>query len=84
MSGGVVGSVNTFASTRMKYKDSNGVNINTVESKGLNIAPVSLDYIAQIGYNSWGLYAKHSPLSMFQSQKGPIIQAVSVGAMLHF
>jgi hypothetical protein len=84
MAAGVVGSVNTFASSRVKYKDANGNGVNAVEGKGLNIAPLSLDYMAQIGYGSWGVYAKYSPFSVFQSQKGPNIQAVSLGAMLHF
>jgi hypothetical protein len=84
MAAGVVGCVNTFASYRVKYKDTNGNAINLVESKGLNIAPLSLDYMAQIGYGSWGIYAKYSPFSIFQSQKGPNVRAVSLGAMLHF
>lgn len=84
MAVGVVGTVNTFASYRVKYKDANGNSVNTVEAKGLNVAPLSLDYMAQIGYGVWGVYAKYSPFGMFQSQKGPRVQAVSLGAMLHF
>jgi uncharacterized protein YxeA len=81
---GIVGNVNTFASSRVKYKDGNGKMIRDVETQDLNRAPLSLDYMAQIGYNSWGIYAKYSPTKIFQSEKGPNIRAVSLGVMLHF
>lgn len=81
---GVVGGVNTAASYRIKYVDADNRKINTVESKGLNIAPLSLDYMAQIGYGAWSIYAKYSPFSMFQTNKGPNVRAVSLGATLNF
>ncbi|MDO9635191.1 MAG: outer membrane beta-barrel protein [Paludibacter sp.] len=84
VSAGVIGGVNTFASYKVKYKDTNNNTIRDVEGKGLNVAPVSLDFHGQIGYGSWNVYAKYSPFSIFQSQKGPDIRAVSVGAMLNF
>lgn len=84
MAAGIIGNVNTFASSRVKYLDANGKKVRSVESQDLNISPLSLDYMAQIGYNSWGIYAKYSPISIFQSQKGPNLRAVSLGAMLHF
>jgi hypothetical protein len=55
-----------------------------VESKGLNVAPITLDYMAQIGYGKWSVYAKYSPFGLFQAQKGPAVQAVSLGATLNF
>lgn len=84
ISAGVVGGVNTSASYRVKYTESDGDKENRVESKGLNIAPLTLDYMAQIGYGSWSVFAKYSPFSLFQSQKGPKVQAVSLGATLNF
>lgn len=81
---GVIGGVNTFASYKVKYKDANDNTIRNVEGKGLNVAPVSLDFHGQIGYGAWNVYAKYSPFSIFQSQKGPDVRAVSVGAMLNF
>ena len=84
VSAGVIGGVNTFASYKVKYKDTNNSTVRDVEGKGLNVAPVSLDFHGQIGYGSWNVYAKYSPFSIFQSQKGPDIRAVSVGAMLNF
>lgn len=81
---GVVGGVNTFASHKVKYKDTNGDTVKKIEGKGLNVAPLSLDFIGQIGYGSWGIYAKYSPFSMFQDQKGPDVRSVSLGGVLHF
>ncbi|MCE5332673.1 MAG: PorT family protein [Bacteroidales bacterium] len=81
---GVVGGVNTFASYKVKYKDANGNTVKNVESKGLNVAPLTLDFMGQIGYGSCSVYAKYSPFSIFQSKKGPDVRAVSLGAMLNF
>jgi len=83
-SAGVIGGVNTFASYKVKYTDANDNTIRDVEGKGLNVAPVSLDFHGQIGYGSWNVYAKYSPFGIFQSQKGPEVRAVSIGAMLNF
>lgn len=84
VTGGVVGGVNTFASYKVKYKDPNGNSVKLVESKGLNIAPLSLDFIGQLGYGDWSIYAKYAAFSMFQSGKGPDVRGVSLGAMLNF
>lgn len=81
---GVVGGVNATASFRVKYIEPNGGEVNMVESKGLNIAPLTLDYIGQIGYDDWSVYAKYSPFSIFQNDKGPNVRAVSLGVMLNF
>ena len=84
MAAGVIGGVNTFASYRVKYKDANGNMVENMEGKGMNIAPLSLDYMGQIGYGSWTIYAKYSPFGIFQSAKGPDVRAVSLGAKLNF
>jgi hypothetical protein len=82
VSAGVVGGVNTMASAKSRYKD--GTTTRYIREKGLNAAPITLDYMAQIGYGSWNVYAKYSPFGIFQSQKGPDIRSVSVGATLNF
>jgi hypothetical protein len=84
VSAGIVGGVNTMASYRVKYKNAEGKTIKSVEGKGYNVAPLTLDYMAQVGYGSWSVYAKYSPFSIFQSDKGPDIRAVSLGATLNF
>lgn len=82
ISAGVVGGVNTMASSKAKYKDASAVRYH--KEKDLNAAPITLDAMAQIGYGSWSVYAKYSPYGIFQSQKGPEIKAVSLGATLNF
>jgi len=82
VSAGVIGGVNTMASAKARYKE--GSTTRYMKEKGLNAAPVTLDCMAQLGYGSWSVYAKYSPFSIFQSQKGPDIRSVSVGATLNF
>ena len=84
LSAGIVGNVNTFSSYRVKYEILGQGKINNVESKNLNINPLTFDYMAQIGYDDWSIFAKYSPISLFQSQKGPNVNAVSMGATLNF
>lgn len=84
MTAGVIGGINTFASQKVKYKDANDNTVRDVVAKGLNVAPVTVDFHGQIGYGGWSVYAKYSPFSIFQSQKGPEVRSVSVGAMLNF
>jgi len=84
MSAGVIGGVNTFASYKVNYKDAEGNSITKVEGKGLNVAPLSLDFSGQIGYGAWSVFAKYSPFSIFQSGKGPDVRGVSLGAVLNF
>jgi len=84
MSAGVIGGVNTFASYKVKYKDAEGNSITKVEGKGLNVAPLSLDFCGQIGYGAWSVFAKYSPFSIFQNDKGPELRSVSLGAVLNF
>lgn len=84
MSAGVVGGVNTFSSYRVKYKNPAGGKVNDVESKDLNVSPLSLDYMVQIGYGSWSVFAKYAQFSIFQKDKGPVAHPVSLGATLNF
>lgn len=84
LSAGIVGNVNTYSSYRLKYTTLDGGDVNKVVGKGLNINPLTIDYMAQIGYGSWSIYAKYSPISIFQSQKGPQVNHIAMGATLNF
>lgn len=84
LSAGVVGGVNTASSQRVKYMDVNNKKQNVVLYKDLNHTPLTLDYMAQIGYGAWSIYGKYAPFGLFQNQKGPKVQAVSLGATLNF
>jgi hypothetical protein len=84
MSAGVVGGWNVMSAYRVKYKNADGDKISKVEARGLNTNPLSLDFMGQIGYSSISIYAKYSPFSIFQKDKGPAINATSIGIQLDF
>ena len=84
LSAGVVGGVKTFSSYKVKYRNDAGKKVTVVEDRGLNTTPLSLDYMVQAGYDDLGFYAKYSPFSIFQSNKGPDVRAVSLGIILYF
>ena len=86
VSAGVVGGVKTFSSFLVKYREVTGTGNRTVKEKdrGLNTTPLYLDYMVQAGYDSFSIYAKYSPFSIFQTNKGPDVRAVSLGFILHF
>ena len=44
----------------------------------------ALDFCGQIGYGMWSVFAKYSPFSIFQNDKGPEVRSVSLGAVLNF
>ena len=81
---GVIAGVNTFTSYKVKYNDANGRSLSFVESKDLNIRPITFDFMGQIGYNSISVYAKYSPFGIFQSGKGPNVRSASLGLLLNF
>ena len=84
LSAGIVGGFKTFSSYLVKYKEKNSRKDTKEKDRGLNTTPLSLDYMLQAGYGSFGVYAKYSPISIFQSNKGPDVRAVSLGLMLYF
>jgi hypothetical protein len=80
---GAIGCVNTYSSYKEEYIGMDGGKIKTA-TKGMNVVPVSVDFMAQIGHGSFGLYAKYSPFSIFEGGKGPDVRGVSIGATLNF
>jgi hypothetical protein len=84
LAAGVVGGIRTLAASKVKYEDANGHNVKIVEGKGLNVAPLTLDYVATAGIGNFGLYAKYSPFGIFQNGKGPEVRSISLGVMLGF
>jgi hypothetical protein len=83
-SAGVEAGVKTFASSKVKYKDTAGRTIKEVEYKGLNTNPISLSIMAQAGYDNVSIFAKYGLVNVFQTNRGPEVRAVSLGLMLHF
>lgn len=81
-SGGVVGVVKTWSSSKIKYTegDSNKKYKEKVDG-GMTLRPVTMDLLAQAGTKHWGIYLKYSPVSLFEHKKGPELYPVSIGIM---
>ncbi|MDR2118759.1 MAG: PorT family protein [Tannerellaceae bacterium] len=83
-SAGVVGSVKTASSSRVTYRDGSGKNKNVKMDGGMNLRPVTVHILLQAGLNHLGLYAKYSPMQLFEGGKGPEVYPVALGLMFHF
>jgi hypothetical protein len=81
LAAGVIGSIKTSSYTKTKYTDADGSTIRNKE-RGVNVPPVSLDYIAKAGIGNWSVYAKYSPFSIFEKDKGPDVHHASIGLMI--
>lgn len=84
VSAGVVGVIKTISSSRIGYTDERGKKQKEKVDGGLNIHPVSLDLLFQAGISWIGMYAKYSPVELFENSKGPKLYPVSIGLHLHF
>ena len=66
----------------------------TIRGRDLHVRPLTVDLMAQVGVRHWGrwgrwgrggaVYVKYSPMGLFERDKGPVINPVSVGVMWHF
>lgn len=83
ISGGIVGVIKTVSSSRVAYKDEAGKKRADKVDGGMNIRPVTMDFLFQAGYGWIGVYAKYSPMGLFEKDKGPKVHPVSIGLQLH-
>ncbi|MDR1919990.1 MAG: PorT family protein [Tannerellaceae bacterium] len=79
LSAGVLGVIKTASASRVSYPG----NKNRKMDGGMNLRPLSFDFLAQAGLNWIGVYAKYSPLGIFESGKGPLLYPVSIGLQIH-
>jgi hypothetical protein len=78
---GAVGNWNYMSRSKVRYNNEQGRVKETV-AKDLYVRPVTVDLMLQIGINNWGaLYAKYSPMELFEKNRGPKVQPVSIGVM---
>lgn len=82
-SGGVVGVIKTISSSKVEFRDENSKKRKEKMDRGMNIRPVTMDFLLQGGYDWIGFYIKYSPMGLFEGGKGPKIQPVSIGLHLH-
>jgi hypothetical protein len=80
---GVVGGLKTFANYKTVYLNSNGDKVKNTTAEGLNLPPLTLDYMVQAGYKDFSLFAKYSPMNFFREGEGPHMHTASIGFILH-
>ncbi|GHU57150.1 hypothetical protein FACS189411_09860 [Bacteroidia bacterium] len=83
LSAGVVGVIKTASSSKVSYKDASTKKHTDKMDSGMNLRPVTMEFLVQAGYDWIGVYAKYSPMSIFESGKGPKVFPVSIGLQLH-
>lgn len=83
LSAGIVGVIKTVSSSRIVYYDDRGEKHKQKMDTGMNIRPVTMDFLVQAGYRCIGVYAKYAPFGLFESGKGPKVHPVSIGLHLH-
>ena len=83
ISGGVVGVVKTISSSKIVYHDADGEKRKKKMDRGMNLRPVTMDFLFQAGVGCIGFYAKYSPFGLFEKDKGPKVHSVSLGLQLH-
>ena len=81
---GAVGSVKMASSSRVVYYKERGSKGKEKIDAGMTLRPVSMDVLAQVGFNDCGVYVRYSPISIFEYKKGPELYPLSFGFMLHF
>jgi hypothetical protein len=84
ISAGVEGIMKTYSSSRITYKKDGRKKRNDKVDGGMNLRPISMDFVVRAGYSWIGLYARYSPISNFESAKGPKLYPVSAGIQLNF
>ena len=84
LSAGVVGAVNYLSASKVKYVDFDGKKQKRKVDGDLYVHLLSFDVLVQAGFGNFGLYAKYSPVELFEHGRGPEVYPVSIGAMIHF
>jgi hypothetical protein len=84
VSAGVVGVFNYSSTSKIRSTSSHSGRSRETVARDLYVRPLTYDFLVQAGFGSWGLYARYSPIGLFQNNRGPEIQPVSMGIMLHF
>lgn len=83
ISAGIVGVIKTCSSSKIVYFNEFGKKEKQKMDAGMNIRPVTMDILLQAGFRGIGIYAKYSPVGLFESGRGPLVHPVSLGLHLH-
>ena len=82
LSAGVVGSVRLRSHTKVVFYDESSQKKKNHDDFNLNAFRYT--YMARLGYNSIGIYATYSPVSLFEKDEGPELYPYSVGLTFNF
>ncbi|KAA6343478.1 hypothetical protein EZS27_008844 [termite gut metagenome] len=72
------GEVEIRWSIKSKVKYEGNKHENTL-SKDLNVNPIGINLLAQVGYGSLGFYTRYSMAQLFEKNKGPELYPFSIG-----
>lgn len=78
---GPVFNINTYGSILTRYK-LDGEKVKT-KNKSVHQSPLTVDFMAQIGFGSFGVYMKYSPCKLIQKGYGPDMNPFTCGVMFH-
>ncbi len=84
ISAGIVGVIKTMSSSKIVYRDESGKKRKDKVDGGMNLRPVTMDFLVQAGFNHIGVYTKYAPVKMFAKNKGPELHPVSIGLQFYF
>jgi hypothetical protein len=80
LAAGVIGGIRLSSVFKSKYYSTSGSTIRS-KSKGMNVLPLTMDYVVMGGHGNCSVYMKYSPLQIFEKNKGPEVQHASIGFM---
>ena len=58
--------VKTISSSKIVYHDADGEKRKKKMDRGMNLRPVTMDFLFQAGVGCIGFYAKYSPFGLFE------------------
>ena len=85
ISGGVIGGIKLWSTTKVVYKDQGG-NKEKNKEKGndYNLSPLRYGLTARIGYRALNIYANYNLTPFFEKNKGPELYPFTIGLTLFF
>jgi hypothetical protein len=83
LSAGVEGSFKTASSSRIAYTNEKGRKQAEKVDQGMTLRPVTCNIVVQAGTRNLGVYARYSPVTLFEKNKGPELYPLSIGLMLY-
>lgn len=84
LNAGVVAKVKTASSSAVWRNNENGKKEKIKLPGELNIRPITLDILAQGGFDDFGFFVSYSPFSLFRNNKGPEANQATIGLQFYF